>query len=154
MSLFGDMSNKGRGESVKSEDISAIYYDDDSAKNPIEVIKEESYKEYRYMICTNGKYPVLDIRGKNDISIFSGYDTVILQFDDGSKYELNRMFLRKECEVKYLYEFNKDGDYIQDDYHGCTQEGHKYSIPELEKYAEKFIDKILECEKTLVDHLE
>ena len=58
-------------------------------------------------------------------------------------------------ETKFLYEFNKDGDYIHNtDNQSRDGEGHKYTVQELKKYAEMFIDKIIECEEDLVNHMD
>jgi hypothetical protein len=152
MSAWDDIRERGGGDQVRKEDIAVFYYDNDSAKKPLETIEEKDYKGYHYMILTFGCYPILDIRVKSQISIFSGYNLVILKFDDGSRYELDRFFLNGN-ETKFLYEFNKDGDYVNNNsYKRCTDEGHKYTVREIESYAEKFIDKIIECEDDKFKH--
>lgn len=149
MTTWGDMRKKSAGETISKEDFIRIYHDNDSAKKPLETIEEKDYKGYHYMILSFGDYPILDIRVKSPISIFSGHNLVVLKFDDGSRYELDRIFLNVN-ETKFLYQFNKDGDFI----YGGDESGHKYSVQEVEKYAEMFIDKIIDCEKDLTNHMD
>lgn len=147
MSTWGDLRRRSSGEQITKEDFAQIYHDNDSAKKPVETIEEKDYKGYHYMILSFGNYPILDIRVKSSISVFSGHNLVVLKFDDGSRYELDRMFLNGN-ETKFLYEFNKYGDFI----YGGDESGHKYSIQEVEKYAEMFIDKIIESEEEKFKH--
>ena len=54
-----------------------------------------------------------------------------------------------------LIEFNKDGDYNHSSsYKRCTDDGHKYTLSEVEGYAEKFIDEIIKCENDFHRELE
>lgn len=149
MSTWGDMIKRAEGENIKDEEFSLIYYDNDSAKKPIETVKEGKYKSFNYTICTAGDYPILDIRTDGyGLSVFSGYNLVVLKFPDGKWFELDRSVLNKEV-TKYLYEFNKEGDYIHSK---RNEDGHKYTVQEVEKYAEMFIDKIIQCEEESVKH--
>jgi major membrane immunogen (membrane-anchored lipoprotein) len=101
------------------------------------------------MICSNGDYPILDIRTEGyGLSVFSSYNRVILKFTDGEKYELNRSIIDEKI-TQYTYEFNKDGDYIYSE----DNDGHKYTVKEVRQYAEKFIDKILQCEEESIKHI-
>ena len=149
MSVWGGMLNRSTGDALSKEEITKIYYGNNSAKKPIVTVEENEYHGYKYMIYTCGDYPVLDIRVKNSISAFSGYNLVVLKFDDGDKYELERMFLNGN-ETKFLYRFNKHGDFI----YGGDESGHKYSVQEVEKYAEMFIDKIIDCENDFINHID
>ena len=153
MTAWGDMMKRGAGEGIRGEDFSQIYYDNDSAKKPIEVVEEKEYKSFSYFICTNGDYPILDIRTDGyGISVFSGYSMVVLEFPDIGSYELKRELLNGN-ETKYLYEFNKNGDYIHNTENQTKDgDGHKYTVKELEEYAEKFIDRIIECEDEKFKH--
>lgn len=155
MGVWGGMLNRSTGDALSKEEITKIYYDNDSKKKPIVTVEEDEYRGYKFMICTFGDYPILDIRVKSEkISIFSGYSLVVLKCDNGKHYELDRMTLSGD-ETKFIYEFNKDGDYIHSSsYDRCTEEGHKYSVQEVERYAKMFIDKIIENEGELVNHLE
>ena len=155
MSAWGEMRHRSSGKEQRKEDIVVFYYDNDSAKKPIVIVEEKHYKDYHYMICTAGDYPILDIRVKSEnTDVFGGYQVVILKLPDKS-YELDRMILPKEGMVKYLYEFNKDGDYNHNSsYKRCTEDGHKYTVSEVEDYAEKFIDEIIKCENDLHRELE
>ena len=147
MSTWGDIIRRAEGEEISKEEFSLIYYDNDSAKKPIETVKEGKYKSFTYTICTAGDYPILDIRTEGyGLSVFSGYNLVVLKFPDNGQYELERSTLSKEV-TKYQYEFNKDGDY---NHSKRNEEGHKYTVQEVEKYAEMFIDKILQCEEESV----
>ena len=151
MSVWGGMLNRSTGDALSKEEITKIYYDNDSAKKPIVTVEEDEYRGYKFMICTCGDYPILDIRVKSEkISIFSGYSLVVLKFDNGKHYELDRMTLSGD-ETKFMYEFNKDGDYNQSN---PVEDAHKYSVTEVERYAKMFIDKIIENEGELVNHLD
>ena len=153
MSVWGKILDRGAGESISKEEFTRVYYDNDNAKKPLVTLEENEYKGYKYMILTAGDYPILDIRVKdNGISVFSGHNLVILKFDDGQRFELDR-FLLNGNETKYLYEFNKDGDYIHSSsYDRCTEEGHKYSVQEVNEYAKMFINKLIECEDDKYKH--
>lgn len=155
MSIWGDMRRKSSGDVITKEDFSLIYYDNDSAKKPLVTLEEKEYKGYKYMVITCGDFPILDIRvSGHGISVFSGHNLVILKFDDGRQFELDRILLNGN-ETKYVYDFNKDGDYIHSSaYDRCTEEGHKYSVQEVEKYAEMFIDKLIESEDDKYKHTE
>lgn len=149
MSVWGDLRRRSSGEVLSREDIGIFYYDNDSAKKSIDVIEEKEYKSFSYMICSNGDYPILDIRTEGyGLSVFSSYNLVILKFPDGEKYELNRSIIDEKI-TKYIYEFNKDGDYIYSE----DNDGHKYTVKEVRQYAEKFIDKILQCEEESIKHI-
>ena len=148
MSIWSEIQKRSSGE-IKKEDFTVIYYDD-NGKNKLEVIEEKTYKGYKYFICTFGHYPILDIRCNHGLSIFSGKDLVILKFDDKS-YELSRTFL-SNTSVKFIYTFDKEGDYNHNNsYDRCTGEGCKYTVQDVEKFAEMFIDKIIECEDERYD---
>ena len=149
MSIWGDMRRKSSGDAITKEDFSLIYYDNDSAKKPLVTLEEKEYKGYKYMIITCGDFPILDIRvSGHGISVFSGHNLVILKFDDGRQFELDRILLNGN-ETKYVYDFNKDGDYI----YSKDNDGHKYTVKEVRQYAEKFIDKILQCEEESIKHI-
>lgn len=147
MSAWGDMMKRGAGENIRGEDFSQIYYDNDSAKKPIVVVEEKEYKDYQYKILTTGDYPSLDIRVRSEnTEVFGGYSLVVLKFPDKS-YELDRMINPSPGQVRYVYTFNKDGDYIHNTENQSKDgEGHKYTVQELEEYAKKFIDKIIQCD--------
>ena len=150
MSIWGDMRRKSSGDAITKEDFSLIYYDNDSAKKPLVTLEEKEYKGYKYMIITCGDFPILDIRvSGHGISVFSGHNLVILKFDDGRQFELDRILLNGN-ETKFLYRFNKHGDFI----YGGDESGHKYSVQEVEKYAEMFIDKLIESEDDKYKHTE
>jgi len=151
MSVWGGMLNRSTGDALSKEEIAKIYYNNDSVKKPIVTVEEDEYRGYKYMICTFGDYPILDIRVKSEkISIFSGYNLIVLKFDSGKQYELDRMTISGD-ETKFLYEFNKEGDYNQSD---PVEDAHKYSVAEVERYAKMFIDKIIKNEGELVNHLD
>jgi len=143
MSAWGDMMRRGSGEEIREEEFSQIYYDNDSAKKPIVVVEEKEYKDYQYKILTTGDYPSLDIRVRSEnTEVFGGYSLIVLKFPDKS-YELDRMIVPSPGQVRYTYKFNQDGDY---DHSHPDKEGHKYTVEELQKYAEMFIDKIIQCD--------
>ena len=166
MTAWGDMRKRSSGEDVRTEEFSQIYYDNGTAKKPVVTLSEKEYKGYKYEITTDGDYPVLNIRKNNEISIFSGYQKVVLNFPEGieqqwfdskqilfRQYELERKVVNSGKDVVFFYHFNQDGDYNHNsEYKRCTQEGHKYTIKEIEKYAEMFIDKIIECEDEKFKH--
>ena len=147
MTAWGDMRKRSSGEDVRTEEFSKIYYDDGFAKKKIEDLENGDYKGYHYIIKTNGVYPFIEITNDNEISIFSGSGIAVLKFTDGKTYELDRQ--RFENKVRFVYKFNKDEDYIHsnDPHPKSSQDGHIYTIQELKKYTEMFIDKIIECEK-------
>ena len=147
MSVWGNILDRGAGETIRKENFTVIYYDNDTSKKPIVTVEEKEYEDFRYMVLTTGDYPILDIRTKTGISVFSGYNRVILKFEDGVRFELDRIVVNGE--TKFLYEFNKEGDY---NHSKPSEGGQKYSLQKLEIYAEMFIDKIIECEKKLIDY--
>lgn len=147
MSIWGEILDRGSGDQISKEEFSKVYYDDGFAKKEIENLENGDYKGYHYIIKTNGEYPFIEITNDNEISIFSGSDIAVLKFTDGKTYELDRQ--RFENKVRFVYKFNKDEDYIHsnDPHPKASQDGHMYTIQELKKYTEMFIDKIIECEK-------
>ena len=149
MSIWSDIEDRSVGGQIREEEFHKIYYDNGSTKKPIETLDEDTYKDYTYMILTAGDYPILDIRVKSeDTSVFGGYTLVILKFPDGSKYEIERSMLPTMGTIKYLYSFDKEGDYVhnRDD---NAEDAHIYTLEELQKYARMFIDKIIQCEDDL-----
>ena len=98
-------------------------------------------------------------------SVFHNADAIvradpklILKFTDDKKYELDR--IATGGKTRYEYSFCKKGDYTYDmnqtDMYTRENEGkesgHKYSVQEIKKYAEMFIDKIIECEDDHLNH--
>lgn len=148
MSVWGDLRKRSSGEVLSREDIGVFYYDNESTKKSIETIEENKYKSFTYSIITFGDYPILDIRTEGyGLSVFSSYNLVILKFPDGERYELDRSIIDEKI-TKYQYDFNKDGDYINSEHN----DGHKYTVKEVRQYAEKFIDKIIQCEEESIKH--
>lgn len=150
MSAWGDMMRRSSGDEVRKEDITLVYYDNESKKKEEVILKENDYKNYHYTIKTFGCFPILEMDVKSeDTNVFGGYELVVLKFPDGKSYELDRQ--RIGDKIRFVYKFNKPEDYIHsDDPHPkSSQDGHMYTIQEVDKYAEMFIDKILDCEKEL-----
>lgn len=147
MGIWGDILDKSNGDKISKEEFSKIYYDNDSATEETETLENGYYRGYNYTINTNGAYPFIEIINVNEISIFSGSDIVVLKFTDDKTYELDRQ--RFENKVKFVYKFDKPEDYIHSNTHHneSGQDGHIYTIQELKKYTEMYIDKIIECEK-------
>lgn len=150
MSAWGDMMRRSSGDEVRKEDIALVYYDNESKKKENVILKEKDYKNYHYRIKTFGCFPILEMDVKSeDTNVFGGYELVILKCPDNKSYELDRQ--RVENIVRFVYKFNKPEDYIHSDnpHPKSSQDGHMYTVQEVEKYAEMFIDKILDCEKEL-----
>lgn len=146
MSIWGNVLDRGAGEIIRKENFTVIYHDNDTAKKPV-TVEEKEYEGFKYVILTTGDYPILDIWTKTSISVFSGYNLVILKFEDGRRFELDRTLVNGE--TKFQYEFNKEGDY---NHSKPSEGGCKYSLQKLEIYAEMFIDKIIESEKKIIDY--
>lgn len=143
MSIWGDLASRAMGKKLRSEDFAVIYGDGTA----VHVVKEGDYEGYHYYICTNGNYPILDIRTKSRISAFSGSDTVTLKLDDVD-CTLDRMMA--DNYIKFVYEFNKEGDY---DNSNPKAGGHQYSLAALEIIAKKFIDEIIKADHDLDSYL-
>jgi len=156
--IWGEMLDKGIGDNISKEEFSKIYYGSEGKKTPIVTVDEDDHRGYHYDIKTDGDFPSLVITTDSTISAFSGHDSVILKFTDGKKYELDRIV--SGSKTRYEYSFCKEGDYTYDmnqtDMYTRENEGkesgHKYSVQEIKKYAEMFIDKIIECEDEKYKH--
>ena len=135
MSIWSDMEDRSAGISLSKEDYNLLY-----GGGVLKQIHKDTYRNMNYEIIAR-KFPCIEIISKLDISIFSGSKHIIL-CDEKKTYELERDYMFNS--VHFLYECNKEGDYIPD-----VQDGHLYSLDELKSLAEKLIDLILKAESNL-----
>lgn len=145
MSVWADLHSRGIGETSSEEEWSQIYHKRDTERT---ILVEKEYKDFKYKIVSDGKYPVLSIQAPNNISCFSGYGEIYLKIEkDKEDYCIERYV--NFGVTKFIYSFNKEGDYVYG-----KQDGHMYSVQEMETYAEKIIDKIIQCESEFVNDMD
>lgn len=157
MSIWGDVQRRGMGVTSKQEDTHLIY------NGECEVVKldEGEYRDKTYKIYTNGQYPSVKIFTENRISYFSGMQIVRLKSETGETYNLERARSSKDNLTVFTYYFNTKKDYIcdfndadRDIQLENSQPGHKYTLGELRKYAEMFINLIIKCDDDLSKYLD
>lgn len=154
MSIWTDIHRRSNGNQVREEDYLDIYHHES-------VIKTLCIDAYAgcatYEINTNGAYPAIVIMFYGD-HILGGLGPVVkLKAPDNKYYDLYRnIFVGSDGKsTQFSYGFNKDDDYVNevdDDFYNKRMPphpGHKYSIVELKKYAEMFIDLLISMNKEL-----
>jgi hypothetical protein len=140
MSIWSDIEKRSAGDKGRQEDYNLIYGSNHSKS---ELVFEDEYKDYKYMISTDGTYPTIKINTHLSISTFSGFKNVILK--DGDK-TYNLMRIAYENFTGFFYECNTDDDFV---FGPSGHNGHKYTLGELQVLAKKLIDLILETENKM-----
>lgn len=146
MSIWSDIYKRGAGESMRQENLALIYHEPDNGGT---ILEEKEYRDFKYKIVSDGKCPSIILQAPNNISCFSGSDRVIFSFDDNKEKEYIVERNVNFGVTKFGYTFNQEEDYVYGEH-----DGHQYTIPEMEKYAEKFIDKIIQCEDRFVSQMD
>lgn len=157
MSVWTDIHKRSNGLSIRMEDTNLIY----SGECEIVKLDEGEYRDKTYKIYTNGQYPSVKIFTENRISYFSGMQIVRLKSETGETYNLERARSSKDNLTVFTYYFNTKKDYICD-FNDVDRDiqledshpGHKYTLAELRKYAEMFIDLIIKCDDDLSKYLD
>lgn len=148
MSIWTDIHRRSNGNQARKEDYLDIYHHE----SVIKTLYTDAYAGCAtYEINTNGAYPaIVIIFYSNYIMSNLGGPVVKLKAPDNKYYVLNLNRLTfDDISTQFSYVFNKDDDYVNevdDDFYNKIvppHPGHKYSIVELKKYAEMFIDLLV-----------
>jgi hypothetical protein len=145
MSIWSDIEDRSSGEVHREEEIAQIYYIPEEENS---LLEEKKYKDFLYKISTNGYCPTLTIQTQTNISCFSGCGLIYLKID-GKEYPIERNV--NFGMTKFIYKFDKEGDYTYGDKDESKQ---KYTLNNVEAYAEMFINEIIQTEYEFVKNMD
>lgn len=149
MSIWTDIHRRSNGNQARKEDYLDIYHHE----SMIKTLHTDAYAGCAtYEIITNGAYPAIMITFYGDYILNSiDRQVVKLKAPDNKYYDLFQCtFVGSDGRsTLFSYAFNKDDDYVNevdDDFYNKRMPphpGHKYSIVELKKYADMFIELLI-----------
>ena len=162
MTYWSKMNKRSKGLDTRIEDRPKLYDTDYG------VVKTGDYKDFFYEIGTTGKYPFIRMTTGITLAGFYGYGSIVLRMTNGLM-EINRYphpfdhlpgddikSPGKEWKdspvytdgptVTFVYQFNKDGDYVEGGH-----SGKKYRFADLEKLVLNVMDNLLKFNSEQLD---
>lgn len=142
MSIWGNAIKRSNSSDVRKEEYCQVY----NYSEPT-TLAEGEYLGYKYKIMSM-LFPYIIIASTETISLYSGYNTIILKDKSGINRKANREY-KGSTSTFYTINYNSDYDYIPD-----VQDGAKHTIDELKKNCIHYIDCLEQINKNLYDHLD
>ena len=143
MPIWNDIRKQSAGSEIPKEDFVLVY----PGKTGNKQIGEGVYRDIGYTVWTCGTFPFVEINMPSQISVFAGYERVLVTDDDGNEYEMDRS--TDKAGSVYTFYFERKEDYIKFDH-----PGRKYTVDDLKQMCEMFIDILLKYESKITDHME
>lgn len=153
-SVLGNMILRQTIGELRKEDLNILY---NNELKPHTLIEKGEYKGFKYVIRSNGRYPVINIENPLMVSAFSGQTKILMPDRTGKKIEVLRGFSPTSCMFNHTYAYPGDyvkivdGAYVPETTDKKTAPyGHKYTVDELKNDIRSIIDYIIKSEKEFI----
>lgn len=153
-SVLGNMILRMTTGELRKEDLNILY---NAELKPRTLIEKGEYRGFKYVIRSNGRYPVINIETTSVMSAFSGQSKILMPDRTGKKIEVLRGFSPDSCMFNHTYAY--PGDYVKiiDGTYTpetvdkkAAKDGHKYTVDELKSDIRSIVDYIIKSESEFI----